>query len=178
MTVYADYDADGQRLLLSGLQAAAVAVSAASLGRKEETGSEGFAAANYILASGPTHVANTLMTSVIAELERRLREDQAFPDFVAAATADGAEVHAMATLRELAALLARQADPTESMGYRRWLLDIASEVAAAGKEDQGFLGTGGVLVNEAERSALRQIADVLGVDDATGLRSTGTGEWR
>ena len=35
--------------------------------------------------------------------------------------------------------------------------------AAAGKEDQGFLGRGGVEINDAERAALREIAGVLGV---------------
>jgi hypothetical protein len=33
----------------------------------------------------------------------------------------------------------------------------------AGKEDQGFLGRGGVKVNDAEESALRDIAEALGI---------------
>ncbi len=40
---------------------------------------------------------------------------------------------------------------------------IAEAVAAAGREDQGFLGRGGVQVNDAERSELEEIASVLGI---------------
>jgi hypothetical protein len=166
MTIYADYTADEQQLLRSSLQAAAVAVSASSLGRKEETGSEGFAAASYILDGASAHVDNTLITSVIVELQRRLATGHPFPDFVAVASAQGARERALETLGELASLLETRAAPPEADGYKRWLLGIAQEVAAAGKEDQGFLGTGGVLVNDAERAALRQISDVLGVADA------------
>lgn len=167
MTVYADYDAGEQQLLRSSLQAAAVAVSAASLGRREETSSEGFAAASFILASGPKHVDNTLVMSLLVELERRLDEDQPFPDFLEAATAAGAEDRAMATLRDVAAMLDTRSTPIEAEGFKQWLLEIAMEVARAGKEDQGFLGTGGVLVNDAERAALRRIGEALGLDEGT-----------
>ncbi len=166
MTVYADYTPEEQQILRSSLQAAAVAVSASSLGRKEETGSEGFAAASSILDGAPAHVDNTLITSVIVELQRRLATEQPFPDFVAVASAQGAREGAFETLGELASLLEAKSAPPEADGYKRWLLGIAREVAAAGKEDQGFLGTGGVLVNDAERAALRQISEVLGVADA------------
>ncbi len=54
MTVYADYTSDEQRLLRASLQAAAVAVSAASPGRTEETVSEGYAAARSSSRVGPT----------------------------------------------------------------------------------------------------------------------------
>jgi hypothetical protein len=167
MTVYADYDAEEQRILRSSLQAAAVAVSAASLGRKEEISSEGFAAASYILDSGPAHVDNTLITSLIVELQRRLEVEQPFPDYVAAATAEGSRERAIESLRALVNLLDARSTAVESDAYKRWLLGLAETVAVAGKEDQGFLGMGGVLVNDAERAALRELAGVLGIDDAS-----------
>ena len=60
-------------------------------------------------------------------------------------------------------LLETKATPDEAAGYRKWLMDIAEAVAQAGKEDQGFLGMGGVAVNDAERAALAEIADILGL---------------
>ena len=82
MTLYSDLTADEQQLLRRSLQAAAVAVSAASLGRPEETVSEGFAAADFILERRPEDVANPLVSSLILELEREVREGRAFPDYV------------------------------------------------------------------------------------------------
>ena len=67
MTVLADYTDEEQELLRSAIRAAAVAVSAVSLGREEETVSEGFAAADLVLKSQPDFVGNTLVTSIIAE---------------------------------------------------------------------------------------------------------------
>jgi hypothetical protein len=43
-------------------------------------------------------------------------------------------------------------------------MSIAQAVAAAGKEDQGFLGMGGVKINETERAALAEIAALLGIE--------------
>lgn len=45
MTVYADYTEEEQELLRSAIASAATAISAASIGRKEETVSEGYALA-------------------------------------------------------------------------------------------------------------------------------------
>jgi hypothetical protein len=164
MTVYNDYTNDEQQLLRSSLAAAAVAVSAASPGRKEETVSEGFAAASLVLGSGPAYVDNTLVGSVIVDLEARLQHDQPFRNYADLASGPGAEEAAMKTLRSVVSLLDAKATPDESAGYKAWLMTIAQTVAGAGKEDQGFLGRGGVMVNDAERAALGQIAGVLGIE--------------
>ena len=167
MTVYADLSPDEQQQLRVGLQAAAVAISAASPGRAEETVSEGVAAAEFILGSGPDYVANTLVTSVLMELQQRLKSEQPFPDYVAVASAPSAYDHALEALRTVASLLDRRATPEEASGFKGWLLRLATVVARAGKEDQGFLGRGGVEVNAKERAALAEIASVLGIEAPT-----------
>lgn len=164
MTVFHDYTTDEQQLLLRSLEAAAVAVSAASLGRKEETGSEGFAAASLVLDSRDAYVTNSLVSSIIVELEAEVRVGRSFPDYVKVASAPGAGEGAMDTLRSVVKLVDRKASPDEAAGFKAWLMRIASVAAEAGKEDQGLLGFGGVQVNEAERAALQAIANVLGVE--------------
>lgn len=164
MTVIADYTEEEQRLLRAAIEAAAVAISAASPGRDEETVSEGFAAARFVLESQPAYVGNTLVTSILVELQERIKEEQPFPEYVKVATAPGALDEAMAVLARVAKLLDAKATPEEAAGYKRWLLDIARVAAGAGKEDQGFLGMGGVMVNDRERSAYQAIADVLGLE--------------
>jgi len=163
MLVYGDFTGDEQVLLRRSLLAAAVAVSAASPGREEETVSEGFAAASFILDRRDDYVRFPLITSVIAWLQEQANAEQAFPDFVKVAEAPDALPQAMETLRGVAALLDTRVDPDEAAAYKGWLMSIATAVAAAGKEDQGFLGRGGVAVNDKERLALAAIAGVLGV---------------
>lgn len=164
MTVYSDYTADEQQLLRASLEAAAVAVSAASPGRKEETVSEGVAAATLVLKSGPAYVRNTLVTSVIVALEASVKAEEHFPDYGKIASAPDAGQRSMDTLRAVTGLLDAKATPDEATGYKGWLLRIAQVAAEAGKEDQGFLGMGGVKVNDAERAVLQEIAEVLGIE--------------
>jgi hypothetical protein len=163
MTLYSDLTPDEQSLLRRSLQAAAVFISAASPGRPEETVSEGFAAASFILQRRPEDLANPLVSSLILELETEVREDRPFPDFSEAARADGARAAARETLRALAAMLDDRATPEEAAATKAWYMRIAEAVAVAGKEDQGFLGHGGVLINAAEDAALDEVAATLGV---------------
>jgi len=63
------------------------------------------------------------------------------------------------SLRSLDVMLKEKA-PDESDGYKRWVYKAAQNSAEAAKEG-GFLGIGGVLVNEAEADALKEIAGAL-----------------
>ena len=164
MTVYSDYDPEEQKVLRSSLEAAAVAVSAASLGRKEETVSEGFAAASFVLDSREAYVANTLVSSVIIELQQEAKDGRKFPDYGALASAVGAVQSSMDTLRAVVKLLDQKATPDEAAGYKSWLMQIATITAKAGKEEQGFVGRGGVQVSDKERAQLQGISEVLGVE--------------
>jgi hypothetical protein len=163
MLVYDDFSPEEQLLLRRSLLAVAVAVSAASPGRQEETVSEGFAAASFILDRRDDYVRSPLITSVIAWLQEQAAAEQPFPDFVKVAEAPAAEAQAMDTLRGVAGVLDARVDAAEAGAYKGWLMSIADAVAAAGKEDQGFLGRGGVAVNDRERAVLAEIARVLGI---------------
>lgn len=163
MSLFTDYTPDEQQLLLRGLQAAAVTISAASLGRKTETISEGFAAASLIMARSEATVANPLITSVQFALDEHARSGQPFPNYEKVASAPNAKADAIETLRQVAALVDAKSPPNEALGYKRWLLEIAQRTAEAGKEGGDFWGRGAVLVNDAEKDALAEIAQVLGL---------------
>jgi hypothetical protein len=167
MTLLGDFDPDDQRLLLQALEAAAVLISTASPGRKEETASEGFAMAAYVLESARDHIAQPLLMSITGALEDRAADGGSFPDYVKVVKAPGARDRAMDIVRSAAAVVDAGATPDEASAYKAWLLGIATAVAAAGKEDQGFLGRGGVMVNDAERAALAELAAVLGLEAPT-----------
>lgn len=161
MSTLSDYTPDEQRVLLHSLQAAAVAVSAASLGRKTETASEGFAAASFIMERSPATIDNTLITSIQYELDQRAKRDESFPSYEKAAAAPEAEAQALETLRQVTALLKSGSAPEEAAGFKQWLLAIAQHTAVAGKEGGNFFGRGAVQVNDAERAALQEIAQIL-----------------
>jgi len=163
MSVFSDYTPEEQQVLLRSIEAAGVAVAAASLGRKAETASEGFAAASYILESRAAYLGNTLIGSVQYALQARAAAGKSFPDFAKLAAAPGAAAEALATLAQVVALLASKSDAEEAAGYREWLMNIAVATSKAGKEGGNILGWGAVAVNDAERAALAQIAQTLGL---------------
>lgn len=163
MSVLSDYTAEEQRLLLTSVRAAGVAVSAASPGRGHETASEGFAAASYVLESEGEFLDNTLINSLQFELKRMTQDGYKFASFTDMAETAGAETDAMKTLADAAALLDAKSTPYEAKGFKQFLMNIANRTAEAGKEGGNWLGFGAVQVNDAEREALRQIAQVLGV---------------
>jgi hypothetical protein len=167
MSVLSDYSAEEQSLLLRSLQAAAIAISAASPGRKTETVSEGFAAASYIMEVREPYLANPLIGSVQYEIERRAEAGDSFPDYTKVAGAPDAEQTAMQTLSSAAALLDAKATPEEAAGFKQWLLNIAAKTTEAGKEGGNFFGWGAVAVNDAEKAALQKIAQTLGVPTAS-----------
>ena len=161
MTVFRDPSPDEQRLLLEALRAASVAISVASLGRSEETASEAIETAAFILESRAAQVANPLVSSIIQALDQAAKTEGHFPDYHELVAAPYARARSIQTLRDAAALVDARATPDEAAGYKRWLLDIASVTAGAGKEDQGFLGRGGIDVNDAEKSALGDVAEAV-----------------
>lgn len=164
MSILIEYSSEDQRILLRSLQAAAIAVSAASPGRSAETVSEGIAAAAYVLDSRSDYLANTLVTSIQFEIQLRAEAEVPFPNFVERATAPGALEDAYAALRDVAALLDRADDPQEAAGFKQWLMNIAVHTALAGKEGGNWRGKGAVQISDAERAAVKQIAAILGVD--------------
>ena len=164
MTLIGEFEPADQLLLLQGLEAAAVLISTASPGRKEETASEGIAMASHVLESASAHVAHPLLMSIIQALEDRAAGGAAFPDYGKVVAAPGARDRALGIVRSAVATVDARATEDEAAAYRAWLLGIASAVAKAGKEDQGFLGSGGVMVNDAERVALAELAGMLGLE--------------
>jgi hypothetical protein len=164
MTLLDDFEPESQRMLLQGLEAAAILISTASPGRKDQVAGEGFAMAAFVLDSAPDQIAHPLLASMIQRLRDHAASGGAFPNYVKLATAPGARERAAETLRSALAAVDAGATPDEASAYRAWLLGIAVAVAQAGKEDQGFLGRGGVMVNDLERAALADLAGHLGLE--------------
>ncbi len=164
MSVLADYTPEEQLLLMQGPRLGAIVVSAASPGRASETVAEGFAAVQYATTTHREFLANTLIGSILYELDQALKSDRQFADYSKLATAPGAGDQALAQLARIADLLDQKSDPAEARGYKEWLMNAATAASEAGKEGGNFLGWGAVAVTDAEREALAGMAKTLRVE--------------
>ena len=161
MTILSDYSSEERVLLLQGPRLGAIVVSAASPGRAAETASEGFAAIQYAMSPHPEFLGNTLIGSILYELDQLMKSEWQFADYSKLAVAPDAKDHALDKLGQIADLLDNKSDPAEAHGYKRWVVNAASAASEAGKEGGNWLGRGAVMVNDAERAALAQISAVL-----------------
>ncbi len=161
MSLITDYSNEAQLLLMQGPRLGAVVVSAASPGRASETAAEGFAAIKYAMTSEGEFLGNTLINSILYQLDQMSKAEYPFADYSKLATAPDAKSDALAKLAQLADLLDAKSDPSEAAGYKQWVMNAATAASEGGKEGGNFLGWGAVDVNDAERAALIEIARAL-----------------
>jgi len=153
----ADYTKEEWDLIVKSPVMAALAVIAASPSGSIGALKEMFAMGKGLWA-GAEGTTNPLIGALIGDLKAGARP--AMPTERPQDLAQ-AKAQAVAACREVAALLGRKA-PSEAEGFNRWLLGSAQRVAQAAKEG-GFFGIGGVQVSEAEKTALAEVAQALGV---------------
>jgi hypothetical protein len=157
MSTKADYTKEEWEMLVKSPLMAAMAVVAASPSGPIGALKEIFAVSKGML-EGAEGTTNPLIGALVADIKAGAR-----PAMPTERPQDLAQVKAQAlgACREVAALLGRKA-PGEAEGFKRWLLGAAQRAAEAAKEG-GFLGIGGVQVSEAEKTALAEVAQALGV---------------
>jgi hypothetical protein len=161
MSLITDYTNEEQILLMQGPRLGAIVVSAASPGRATDTFSEGVAAIQYAMSSRGEFLDNTLISSILYQLDQLAKSDHKFADYGKLAAAPGAGDQALAQLGHIADLLDLKSNPAEAAGYKQWVLNAATAASQAAKEGANFLGRGGVIVSDAERAALAEIAAAL-----------------
>lgn len=164
MSVLTDYTTEEQRLLMQGPRLGAIVVSAASPGRSAETAAEGFAAITYAMTERRDYLGNTLINSILFELDELAKAEWKFADYNKLAVAPGAREQALAQLGQIADMLDAKSEPAEAAGYKQWVMNAATAASEAGKEGGNFFGRGAVRVNDAERAALAEIAMTLRVE--------------
>lgn len=153
-------DEDWQKIVrapyLAGL--AIIGVSPTVTGLGAEMGALGRAVTDPTDA-GPN---NDLVNAIIAEFVSR-RTDA--PTTREAPPRDVTELknRSLETIRQAIWFVSAKARPDELEGYKTWIMGIARKVAEAAKEG-AFLGLiGGVLVSDAEKATLEEIAQTLGI---------------
>lgn len=104
---------------------------------------------------------NALIDAVAADFKAKLETKQKPELPQMSRNPEEIKAQCLQACRGLAWLLSQKA-PAEAEGYKQWVYKAAQYSAEAAKEG-GFLGFGGIKVNEAETAALKEIASALGI---------------
>lgn len=161
MTTQADYTpAEWQTIVQAPAMAGMVVMLTGKSGPFQLV-KEMFAVSKALAEVAQQETANPLLKSVVESVKTAKAEDfkvdqQRFQSI------EEAQAHALAAVKAVTALLDSKAPQAEADEFKRWLLGIGQQVAAAAKEG-GFLGFGGQQVTEEERAAINTLGTALGV---------------
>jgi hypothetical protein len=144
MTGKADFTAEEWELLIEAPSGAGMIVVMASRGGMMR---ETFSMAKAYAEARQQHGQSELLDEVVSTKPKVDRSHHGSHEEL--------EEHALAQLRDAAALLEAKATPEELDAYRRFVLALTERVAAAHKE-------GGEQVSDAERATIDKIASALG----------------
>jgi hypothetical protein len=163
MTTQADYTAEEWELLRKAPLIMAAAVIVSDLSGSIGVAREFLSMAQAVEETGQRHDPNELVAALVADLQapqaERTEETEDITDI------SETRAKALAESREIAAVLARKSPPSETEGFKRWMLSIAKRVSEAAREG-GVLGIGSKLVSEKETTMMEELAAALGVDTA------------
>jgi hypothetical protein len=160
MSTKADFSAEEWDLLRSSPLMASILVVAASPSGPIGIVQESTAAGRMILQA-----VESAQTPLLKTLAEDLRATMSIPKPPAGATPAQIQEAAAEILRRTSDLLARKATPEETAEYKQWLVKVAQATAEASKEG-GFLGFGGTLVSDEEKTALAAVNTALGLGAA------------
>jgi hypothetical protein len=157
MSTKADFSADEWDLLRSSPLMASILVVAASPSGPVGLIQESAAAGKMIVQS-----AQTAQTPLLKALAEDLTQSMVIPKPPPGATPDKVQAAAAEILKRTSTLLAQKATPEETAEIKQWLVKVAQATAEATKEG-GFLGFGGTLVSDQEKTALATVNSALGL---------------
>jgi hypothetical protein len=156
MSTKADFSVDEWDLLRSAPFMASILVVAASPSGPVGLIQESAAAGKMIIQA-----AQTAQTPLLKDLAQDLTQKLTIPKPPPGAAPAQIQAAAAEILKRTSALLAQKATPEEATEIKQWLEKVAQATAEATKEG-GFLGFGGTLVSEEEKTALAAVNTALG----------------
>ena len=160
MGVKENFTAEEWRALLRAPMLVSYAVAGAAPSDKDGYIQEMSAVADAIFEGGQKAAKDSLVSAVVANIVANAEDNER--GATEKISAGDVKARALATCREVAELLQTKTGAQEAAEYKRWLLEVAQNVAAAAKEG-GFFGFGGAQISNTEIATINEIGAALNV---------------
>lgn len=154
-----DFTTEEWNNILIAPQMASMYITLSSPGGIFGTINEMMAFSKLIVEAEKTASDNALVNAVVADIKGMIEKKEKLRMPEMSKDLEEIKTQCIKTFRSLDILLKEKA-PAEADGYKKWVYKAARNSAEAAKEG-GFMGFGGVLVNEDEVAALNEIAVAL-----------------
>lgn len=147
--------------LLKAPEMASFFISITSPGDMFGTIREMMASTNLIVEAIKRSSGNGLIDEIAGEIKVRVDQGVRTDSPLLVGDPENRKELFLKFFRDLSTLLTTKA-PDDADGFKKWLFTMAQKSAEAAHEG-GFLGFGGVKVNEAETAALNDLKTALGI---------------
>ena len=162
MTDKASFTPEEWQLLMEGVMASGMAVSAAEPSGLLGTLKEALASGSALSEAKSNPQSNELVRAIVTDFgtsEGRKTVQDGLKEKLKGAKAADIKDRSMAMLRHATEVLNTKA-PQDAPAVKELLRHVSERVANAASEG-GFLGFGGVKVSDAEKATLKEISSVL-----------------
>jgi len=159
MVKKADFTTEEWENILTAPEMASIYIALASPGSIIGAFKEMMVFSKLIVEAEKEPSDNALVNAVAADFREMIEKKEKMKMPEMGRDPEEIKTQCIKSMRSLDVLLKEKA-PDESDGYKRWVYKAAQKSAEASKEG-GFLGIGGVMINEAETDALKEIAGAL-----------------
>lgn len=160
MSVKDKFTTDEWKSLLKAPMLAAYAVAGAAPSKQDDFMREMEAVADGVVEGEQRASKDSLLGTVIADIVANAQDEQRGQ--TEKLSLDEVKSRALATCREVAAMLDAKVDAQEAYEYKRWVLIVAEKVAAAAKEG-GVFGFGGEQVSGSEVATINEIGEAISI---------------
>jgi hypothetical protein len=166
MSTMTDYTQDEIDKLMAAPMLVSMYVMGSSLSGPVGLVREMMAGVQTAIDAGKQAAPDSLFYTLWSEENMKIQQDKVKQETKAstegAQNMDEAKGKMLGDIKTSLTIISAKGSPEEVDTFKRLIGDVARNVADAAKEG-GFMGIGGVQVNEAERQAMRDIHDAMGM---------------
>lgn len=164
MSNIADYTQDEVEKLMAAPMLVSMYVMGSSLSGPVGLVKEMMAGVNTAMKvakeSSPDSVLTALFSEENMKQQQNKMQQETKESTQGAQNMDEAKKKMMDELKGSLAIISAKGSPEEVAAYKKLMVDVAENVANAAKEG-GFLGIGGTVVNDAEKTAISDIQNLV-----------------
>lgn len=160
MSTLNDYTQDEQEKMMAAPMLVSMYIMGSSLSGPIGLVKEMVAGVETAMEVAKSAAPDSVLTALFSEENMKLQQAKMQAETSAstqgAENMDQAKTKMLDDIKQAVAILTAKGSPAEVTTYKKLMVDVAEKVANAAKEG-GFMGVGGTLVNDAEKTAISDI---------------------
>lgn len=164
MSVLADYTQDQVEKMMAAPMLVSMYIMGSSLsgpvGLVKEMMAGVDTAMNAAKASAPDSVLSSLFSEENMQAQQTKMQQETSESTQGAQSMDEAKTKMLGDVKQAVGIISEKGTPAEIAAYKQLMVSVAENVAHAAKEG-GFMGIGGTLVNDAEKTAISDIQSAV-----------------